>query len=90
MALAFDQQLQNGRSRASILNLNHRVLVAARIAAIDGERDRIAKHFAGRTATRGDREQRAAYLLEMNPLPPFVSVRVSWLRKILGKGLVEE
>jgi hypothetical protein len=86
LALAIDQQLENGRSPASILNLNHRVLVAARIAAMDGERARMERDFVGRHATKEEREQRAAALLGMNPFPQFVSVRVAWLRKNLGKG----
>ena len=86
LALAIDPQLQANGFRPSILNLNHRVLVAARIAAIDGERERIAREFVGRHATRPERDQRAGALLQMNPFLPFVSVRVAWLRKTLGRG----
>jgi uncharacterized protein (TIGR02646 family) len=86
LALAIDPQPHANGLRPSILNLNHRVLVAARIAAIDGERERIAREFFGRHATRPERDQRAGALLQMNPFPPFVSVRVAWLRKTLGRG----
>ena len=86
LALAIDPQPRGTGYRQSILNLNHRVLVAARIAAIDGERERIAREFVGRTATRPEREQRAAALLQKNSFPPFVSARVAWLRKALGRG----
>jgi hypothetical protein len=86
LALAMDPQPHANGVRPSILNLNHRVLVAARIAAIDGERERIAKRFVGRHAPKPEREQRASALLQMNPYLPFVSVRVAWLRKTLGRG----
>jgi uncharacterized protein (TIGR02646 family) len=86
LALAIDAQPQANGFQPSILNLNHKVLVAARIAAIDGQRELIAKEFVGQHATTADREQRATALLQMNPFLPFVSVRVAWLRKTLGRG----
>jgi uncharacterized protein (TIGR02646 family) len=86
LALAIDPQPHPNGFRPSILNLNHRVLVAALIAAIDGERERVAKQFVGRHATRPERGQRATALLQMNPYVPFGSVRVAWLRKTLGRG----
>jgi uncharacterized protein (TIGR02646 family) len=86
LALAIDPQPHANGSRPAILNLNHRVLVAARIASIDGERERIAREFVGRHATKPERETRAAALLQMDPFLPFVSVRVAWLRKTLGRG----
>ena len=86
LQLAIDDQPDGTGTRLAILNLNHPALVAARQAAIDSERTRIEKNFEGRMATREDREQRVQRLLEANPMVPFVSVRVCWLRKILGKG----
>jgi len=86
LALAIDPQPQGVGHWQAILNLNDRVLLAARIAAIDGERERMRRESAGRTATRPEREQRAAALLRMNPFPAFVSVRVAWIRKFLGRG----
>ena len=73
--------------RSARLNLNHPALVEARAAAIDAEKKRIEKEFAGKRATLEDREQHAMTLLAKNPLPDFVSVRVAWLRKFLGRGL---
>lgn len=87
VALAIDKQPRGTGYRPAILNLNHPALVAARAAAIDAERERIEREFAGRTATRPEREQVATTLLRKNPFPPFVSVRVAWLRKSLGMGL---
>jgi uncharacterized protein (TIGR02646 family) len=86
LALAIDPQPQANGYRPSILNLNHPSLVAARKAAIDVEQERIAREFAGRHAERLERELRAVDLLQRNPFPTFVSVRVAWLRKTLGRG----
>jgi uncharacterized protein (TIGR02646 family) len=86
VAVVIDKQPHGAGYRPAILNLNHPALVAARAAAIDAERNRIEKEFAGRTASRPEREQRAAALLAKDPLPGFVSVRVAWLRKFLGRG----
>lgn len=69
-----------------VLNLNHPALVAARKAAIDSEKTRIEKDFAGKTAMPSDRERRAAELLAEDPLRPFVSARTCYLRRRLGKG----
>ncbi len=70
----------------SILNLNHPALITARKAAIDSERTRMEKDFKDQRARTRDRTQRAMALLGENPSPPFVSIRVSWLRKQLGRG----
>jgi len=69
-----------------ILNLNHPALVAARTAAIDSERSRLGRDFAGRTASRQERDNIAANLLGKDQRPPFVSVRVVYLQKTLGQG----
>lgn len=84
--LAIDDQQQDGRQRRAILNLNHPTLVAARREALDSERRRMEMDFENRTATRGEREERAAQLLGRGQLPEFVSIRVAWLRKTLGRG----
>src|SRR5258705_2324060 len=86
LALAIDKQPRGTGYRPAILNLNHPALVAARAAAIDAEKKRIEKEFPGRIATRPEREQRATGLLAIDPLSGFVSVRVAWLRKFLGRG----
>lgn len=74
------------RVRRGIVNLNHPALVAARAAALDSERTRLEYDFRNRTASRGEREARATDLLAKDTLPAFVSIRVAWLRKRLGRG----
>ena len=58
----------------------------ARRGALDSERTRMERDFRNRTATRNDREDRASQLLGMDQLPGFVSIRIAWLRKALGRG----
>lgn len=69
-----------------ILNLNHPALIAARAAAIDSERTRLNRGFRNRTVSRSERETIADERLRGNQLPEFVSIRVVWLRKMLGTG----
>jgi uncharacterized protein (TIGR02646 family) len=84
LELAIDDCDDAGLKRSAILNLNHPSLVAARAAAIDIERDRLSKEF--NKASMEERNQRAEAMLARNPLPSFVSIRVAWLRKELGRG----
>ncbi len=86
LQLAIDDQQDGDRVRKAILNLNTPALVAARAAAIDSMKTRLGKQFKGKTASRADREQMADDLLLGEKLPPFVSIRVGYLRKTLGKG----
>ena len=86
LQLAIADRPDGARVRRGIVNLNHPALVAARAAAIDSERTRIARDFENRTATRDQRETRATHRLGQNPRPAFVSIRVAWLRKSLGRG----
>ena len=86
LELAISDRPDGARVRPSIVNLNHPALVAARAAAIDSERARIAREFENSTATRDEREVRASHRLGQDPRPPFVSIRVAWLRKSLGRG----
>ena len=86
LALAIDDHRHGGDRRRAILNLNHPALMKRRRAAIDSERTRMEKDFENRTATRDEREERAARLLGRDRLPAFVSIRVAWLRKRLGRG----
>lgn len=74
------------RTDGGIVNLNHPALVAARAAAVDSERTRMENAFENRTATRNEREERATRLLRRHQLPAFVSIRVAWLLKRLGRG----
>ena len=83
---AIADRTDGDRPRRSIVNLNHPALVKARMAAVRGERKRIETDFKNRTATRNEREERASELLRRRPLPEFVSIRVSWLRRMLGRG----
>lgn len=86
LALAIDD-LEYGRDRRrAILNLNHPTLMEERRAALDSERRRMERDFENRHATRDEREERAARLLGRDRLPAFVSIRVAWLRKRLGRG----
>jgi len=86
LELAIADCPDRGRLRLAILNLNHPALVAARAAALDSERARLERDFEDSTASRDEREQRADQMLAGRPLPPFVSIRVAWLRKRLGRG----
>jgi uncharacterized protein (TIGR02646 family) len=86
LKLAVGEPEDNNQRDNTILNLNHPSLIAARRAELDREKLRLERDYNGRTATRQDREQRAHELERKNPLPQFVSIRVAWLRKMIGKG----
>ena len=86
LELAIADRTDGVRRRRGIVNLNHPALVRARMAAVRGERRRMERDFENRTATRNEREDRASELLGRRPLPEFVSIRVSWLRRMLGRG----
>jgi len=81
LELALNDCQDGARTRRAILNLNHPALVAARIAALDSERD-----FDSGSPSSDAREDRANEMLAQNPLPAFVSIRVAWLRRDLGRG----
>lgn len=68
------------------LNLNHPTLRAARLAAIDAERERLARAHRDRTVPAEEREVLAVAMLMQTTRPTFVSARVAWLRNQLGKG----
>jgi uncharacterized protein (TIGR02646 family) len=86
LELAIADRPDGARTRRGILNLNHPALVAARAAALDSERTRLERDFEDRTASRDEREERATEVLAQDPLPAFVSIRIAWLRKRLGRG----
>lgn len=87
LGLAIDDDRQGGRRRRpAILNLNHPTLVAARRAAMDGERTRLGRGLGQGAISTEDRVARADSLLGRDLCPPFVSIRVSWLRRSLGRG----
>ena len=85
LGLAIDDRQEGDRKRPAIPNLNQ-TLVAARAAARDSERTKLRKELEARTARRDERIDRATALMAGNPLPQFVSIRVAWLKKTLGKG----
>ena len=86
LELAIADRPDGDRTRPCIVNLNHPALVTARAAALEGERIRLEKAFKNRTASRDEREKRASEILGQETLPAFVSIRVAWLRKRLGRG----
>ena len=86
LGLAIADYIDGARVRRSIVNLNHPALVAARAAAVDGERRRMERDFRNRTATRDQRDELASQLLDRDSRPAFVSIRVAWMRKTLGRG----
>ena len=86
LELAIADRIDGAQVRSSLVNLNHPKLVKARAAVVASERKRMEKDFENRTAPRGEREERAARILGQEPRPAFVSIRVAWLRKRLGRG----
>ena len=80
LELAIKKRPDGARMRPSIVNLNHSMLVKARAIVVAEERKRME------VATKGEREERAAWLLDQDPLPAFVSIRVAYLRNQLGRG----
>jgi uncharacterized protein (TIGR02646 family) len=86
LELAFNDCQDGEKRRLGILNLNHPPLREARKAALDAERRRLQSAFKNRTASEEEREQHAAEMLQQNPSPKFVSIRVAWIRRSLGRG----
>ena len=86
LAFAIGGCEEDGTYRPSILNLNAPALVEARREAIDAERVKLDRRFAGRRATQADRCALAERLLSSSVRPRFVSVRVAYLKKTLGQG----
>ena len=86
LELAIADCADGARVRRGIVKLNHHALVAARAAALDSERTRLERDFEDQTASMDERQHRANDMLAQNQFPPFVSIRVAWLRKRLGRG----
>lgn len=86
LELTIADRLDGTGVRRGIVNLNHPALIAARAAALDSEHTRMEKDFKNSTATRPQRNARATQLLNQVQRPSFVSIRVAWLRKTLGRG----
>ncbi len=87
LELAIGDGQSGGQPRRAILNLNHPTLLEARRAALDSERKRLERDFSQHTPSGEDRANRATQILDRHPLPEHVSIRVTWLRKTLGRGL---
>ncbi len=85
LELALDDQRDEGSRRGTILNLNHPSLVAARKSVIDSERTRLNKDYKNRHASIEERLLRAKGLLGRDKYSKFISVRVAWLTKTMGK-----
>ena len=79
-------RVEGDRLRRGIVNLNDPALVKARVAAVRGERKRMERDNRDGAAARDEREERAAQLLGRAQLPEFVSIRVAYLREMLGRG----
>lgn len=86
LQLAIENRPDGARTRRGIVHLNHPALVAARAAALDSECTRLERYFENRAASGDDREERATEILDQDPFPAFVSIRIAWLRKRLGRG----
>ncbi len=84
---ALELAIGDGKLRGAILNLNHPTLREARRAALDSERTRLARNFSRRAASAKQRAVRASQILNRDPRPEHVSIRVAWLLKTLGRGL---
>ncbi|WP_395848373.1 retron system putative HNH endonuclease [Cystobacter fuscus] len=86
LELALADQEDEGQTRTSFLNLNSYSLAEARRAVIDVERERLARAFRGRTATDAERRASAQSLLAESRYRCFISVRVAYLHRLLGKN----
>ena len=84
---ALELAIGDGKLRGAILNLNHPTLREARRAALDSERTRLARNFSQGAASAEERAVRASQILDRDPRPEHVSIRVAWLLETLGRGL---
>lgn len=82
---ALEWALNDTDGRKSILNLNHRSLVASRREAIRTENEILRRRFKNRTASPEQRLESARELLSRDKYPEFVSVRIACLTRQLGK-----
>lgn len=85
LELAIDAREDCGRKRGSLLGLNSPALIKARKQAIDCERHRLKTAFGEKDVGDEDRQAVADKLLAQSPLESFVSVRVAWWTRRLGK-----
>ena len=87
LELAIDDIRHDGELRSSILNLNHPTLLEARRASLDSERAKLKRSSGQHVQSSQHRTVRATQILEQNPRPEHVSVRVAWLLDMLSRGL---
>lgn len=87
LELAIDDSRQDGELRSSILNLNHPTLLEARRVSLDSERERLKRRSGQHVQSSEERTVRATQILDQDPRPEHVSVRVAWLLDTLGRGL---
>ena len=86
LELAIDDSRQDGELRSSILNLNHPTLLEARRASLDSERERLKRNSVQHFQSNEERHVRATQILDQDPRPEHVSIRVAWLLETLGQG----
>jgi uncharacterized protein (TIGR02646 family) len=67
--------------KESVLNLNDSMLKKARSGALKGLMKEMEQKLP-RNASTEEREQQALKLLALDPLPPFISIQVAWLRRM--------
>lgn len=84
LAFAIANPKALGRRGPARLDLNHPVLVAARKAAIDAERDRRRGRPAGTYRDRAALRAEGERYLQQPRYPAFVSIRVAWWAGTLG------
>ncbi len=70
-----------------ILRLNHRKLMTARRAALNAERERLNEDFGDTHASRDERALRATRLLQKATFLSFISIRIAWLKSMLGRHM---
>lgn len=87
LELAIDDCRHDDKLHASILNLNHPTLLEARRVSLDSERERLKRRSGQHVQSSEERTVRATQILDQDPRPEHVSVRVAWLLETLSRGL---
>lgn len=86
LEIAIGAPSDNNGDQPSIVNLNDRALIAARAAEVDHGYERLKNDLSNGITSEDQRDELAAQLLNQNPRPAFVSIRVAVLRNTLGLG----
>ena len=87
LELAINDCQFDDKLHTSILNLNHPTLLEARRVSLDSERERLKRRSTRHVQSSEERTVRATQILDQDPRPEHVSVRVAWLLDMLGQGL---